>query len=285
MGRGDAMPEREIPIGFLNVVATPHPTGAYATALADIAVKPVNYRGKDYAVVFRPKPDPNDDRFLRGQISAWTDIDPSEPSIDKSTFEQVAVESDLKAIFEKRGFNNRAFSYVFDQKKHKLAVELRNDLGQTISISQVGRIFEYLFSSLNREGQTYEVTVIPTKDALGRVLGLKRIDTITIILKRDNVGDHDDGDADDVLRELEEQNTKRQTYIFSRQPGTDGIHLNATNQARADAAQVNGLVKTTGVDDNGDHHTLSTEKYPDIVKAMVAAGGSVFNALKAKLLN
>lgn len=277
------MSEREFPAGFLNVVATPHPTGAYASGLKRIAGKPYNYRAKDYAVLFTPEPDPENGRYLRGRMVAWTDIDPNEPSIDKTTFEQKPVEKDLQRIFRERGFNYRGFSWVFDQDTHKLAVELRNELNQTISISQVGKIFEYLFSSLNSEEQTFEVTIIPKNDALDHVLGLKRIDTITIILKRDNVGDHDDGDADDVLRELEEQNTKRQEYRFTRQPGTDGIHLNEKNEARAEAAQENGLVKTTGIDDDGKRATLSTENYPQILKAVVGVGGSVFNALRAKL--
>ena len=277
------MPDREVPVGFLNVIATPHPAGAYAHALEQIAGKPFNYRGRDFAVVFRPELDPSNKSVLRGRLSAWTDVNPDEPSIDKSTFAQIAVEATLRDIFKKRGFNYRGFSWVFDQASHRLAFELRNELNQTISISQVGKIFEHLLSSLNREGQTYEVTVVPTEDALDNVLGLERIDTITIVVKRDNVGDHHDGDADDVLREMEEQNTKRQLYAFARQPGTDGIHLNASNRARAEAAQVNGSVRTTGIDENGDHAALSTEKYPNIVKAILGAGGSVFNALASKL--
>jgi hypothetical protein len=277
------MQDRKILIGFLNIVATPHPEGAYVKALTDIAAKPVRYRGKDFAVVFRPDVDPSDDRYLRGRVSAWTDIDASEPAIDKSTFEQVDVESDLQKIFLQRGFNNRTFNYVFDVNKHHLAVELVNELNQRISILQIKRIFESLLSSLNREGQTYEVTVIPSKDALDSVLGLERIDKIEIVLKRDNVGDHDDGDADDVLRELEEQNTKRQTYTFARQPGTDGIHLNKKNRARAEAAQENGSVTATGIDRDGERQSLSTENYPDIVSTVVAAGGSILNAIKEKL--
>lgn len=277
------MPDRQVPVAFFNIVATPHPAGAYSKALDEIAAQPMNYRGRDFAVVFKPQADPEDDRFLRGRLAAWTDINPKEPSIDKATFEEVQVEDELAEIFEKRGFNNRGFAWVFDVQKHTLAFELKNDLNQTISAKQVERIFEHLLSSLNREGQTYEVTLIPREDAVDIVLGLSRIDTITIVLKRDNVGDHDDGDADDVLRELEEQNTKRQAYHFSRQPGTDSIKLNEKNRARADAAPENGFVASTGQDANGNHQSLSTKQYPDVVQAAVPAGGSIFHALKAKL--
>lgn len=277
------MPERHVPVAFYNIVATPHPEGAYHHALDEIAAIPFNYRGRDFAVLFKPEPDPDDDRFLRGRMAAWTDINPKEPSIDKATFEEVKVEEELAEIFEKRGFNNRGFSWVFDVQTHTLAHELENEIGQTISPMQIERILEHLLSSLNGEGQTYEVTLIPREDAVGLVLGLARLDTVTIILKRDNIGDHDDGDADDVLRELEEQNTKRQYYHFSRQPGTDSIKLNEKNRARADAAPENGLVASTGYDAHGNHQSLSTEKYPDIVGATVPDGGSIFHALKSKL--
>lgn len=44
----------QIAVGFINVVATPHPEGVYARAMASIANRPIRYRGRDYAVILPP---------------------------------------------------------------------------------------------------------------------------------------------------------------------------------------------------------------------------------------
>ena len=267
-------------VGFLNVVATPHPKGVYAESLAEIAAKPIRYRGKDYAVVLPHKRNKKDPTILEGLISVWTDIDASEPSIDKATFEEKNVEDSLKKIFAQRGFNNRQFLYAFDEETHTLAVELLNDLGKRLSVRQASKIFEVLFSSLNRGNQTFEVTVKPEEDALEWVLGLKRLDRITILLKRPNPGDHHGDDADDVLRELDEQNLKQAEYDFARQPKTDGIHLNDKNQTRAEVASENGYVKSSGLDDYEERDKRSTKEYPKIVRDVLATGTLFKSAIR-----
>lgn len=245
-----------------------------------IANRPVRYRGKDYAVVLKPKQNSEDEALLEGTISVWTDIDASEPSIDKATFEAKDVEDSLKVVFDQRGFNNRAFRYVMDTETHSLAVELLNENGKKISVRQVGKIFQLLFGSLNDGNQTYEVTVKPEEDAIDHVLGLARLDRVTILLKRPNPGDHHGDDAEEVLRELEEQNMKQALYDFARQPQSDGIELNDKNQTRAEVASENGSVKGSGLDEYGERDTRSTKEYPKIVRQVLAAGTLFSTALR-----
>lgn len=267
-----------VEIGFLNIVASPHPEGIYPETLASLANTPVNVRGRDFAIITAPIPIEREEGIYAGTVSVWTDIDSSEPSIEKATFRQRDVEAALKKVFDERGFNNRSFTYVLDEITHTIAVELKNSLGKTLSIRQAGRLFERLFSSLNKEGQTYDITILPEEDALARVLGLERIDKIVIVLKRPNPGDHHGRDAEDILQELHEQNMKRAEYTFSRQPGTDGIHLNEENQTRAEVAATNGHVESTGLDD-GERSHRSTEQYPKIVRRVLAAGTTFASAV------
>jgi Domain of unknown function (DUF4747) len=272
--------ESVVQIGFVNVVATPHPTGIYATALKEISGKPVGFRGNDFAVVLPPKVSKSDPDLWEGTLSVWTDIDSSEPSIDKGTFEKKNVEEALVRIFAERGFNNRAFDYVLDAKTHTIAVALTNEQGKTISVRQVGKIFSLLFSSLNKSKQTYEVTVVPSEDAIDSVLHLKRLDRVKIVLKRPNPGDHDGGDADEVLRELEEMNTREADYIFVRQPGTDGIHLNEEFLKRARVAATNGYVESSGTDNDGDRQHPSTKEYPKVVKRALDVGATFLSVVR-----
>lgn len=270
----------KIDIGFVNVVATPHPPGIYRDALEQVANRPVNIRGKDFAIITAPEPSKNEPDLFEGTISVWTDIDSTEPSIDKATFKKQNVEAALQKIFAERGFNSRSFSYVLEARSHKVVVELKNELEKTITIGQVGKLFELLLSSLNKEGQTWEVTIVPDEDAIEQVLGLSRLDRVYILLKRPNPGDHDGGDADEVLRELDEQNIKQAEFNFVRQPGTDGIHLNPVNETRAEVAADNGFVKATGLDETGKRDSRSTREYPKIVQRTLGAGSLFISALR-----
>lgn len=173
---------------FINLVASPHPEGIYPRALAAVANDPINFWGSNYAAIRTPRPVKDDAGLYDGYLTIWTEVDTSEPSIDKATLEQVALDDDLKEIFQKRGFNSRTFNYVLDEVTHKIAVELLNDQGKTLSARQAGNIFALAFSRLNAKGQTYEVTVMPEDDALAMVLGLNRIDRIRMVIKRPNPG-------------------------------------------------------------------------------------------------
>jgi len=274
--------ERSVTIGFLNVVATPHPANVYRDALRDVANKPARVRGNDWAIITTPRAVRGEEGLFEGTISVWTDVDASEPSINKATFQRVDVEAALRKIFQERGFNNRSFYYFLDEETHKVTVQLKNEDGKTISIRQASRIFDLLLSTLNKEGQTYEVTIVPEEDAIEQVLSLARLDRVEILLKRPNSGDHDDGDAEEVLRELYEQNIKQADYSFARQPGTDGIHLNAENEKRAEVAAQNGYVKSSGLDEDGDRDKRSTKEYPKIVALTLAGGLVAFAAIRAE---
>lgn len=96
-------------IGFLNVVATPHPEGIYLESLKRVSNHPIKLRGRDFAIITSPVKMQKEEILYWGMVSVWTDIDSTEPSIDKSTFEQKNVEAALKKIFAERGFNNRSF--------------------------------------------------------------------------------------------------------------------------------------------------------------------------------
>ena len=257
--------QKEIAVGFINIVATPHPVGVYAGALARAANRPVRYRGRDYAVILPPCINKSDHDLYEGTISLWTDIDATEPSIDKATFRKQDVEAALKKVFAERGFNNRGFYYVFDVKTHTVAVELKNDLGKTLSIRQATKIFDASLSALNREGQSFEVTTRPDKDALERVLGFNRLERVVILVKRPNPGDHHGDDAEEVLRKLQEQNLKQAMYVYVKQPGSDGINLNNENQKLAEVASTNGYVESFGFDNDDEREMRSTVHYPHVI--------------------
>ncbi|QVM83323.1 DUF4747 family protein [Novosphingobium decolorationis] len=269
-----------IPIGFLNVVASPHPQGIYHNALQQASLEPVQYRGRDWAIIKPPSKSQSDTQIYEGQICVWTDVNPEEPSIDKTTFQEEIVGDNLKKVFEKQGFNNRTFSYALDENTHKIAIELKNELGKTLSIHLAGKIFQKALERLNTGETTYEVTVQPTEDALKNVLDLHRIDKISILLKRPNPGDHRGDDAEQILRELDDQKLKSAVYQFNRQPGTDGIKLNSRNLTRASVAAENGNVQSSGLNENEQKVHRSTKEYPLVIQKIIDKATSHLIAIR-----
>lgn len=152
-----------------------------------------------------------------------------------------------------------------------------------MSVLQAAKIFQLLLGSLGNESQMFEVTVKPEEDAIERVLSLARLDRVTILLKRPNPGDHHGDDAEEVLRELEEQNMKEAEYDFARQPQTGGIELNAKNRMRAEVASENGFVKSSGIDEYGERDKRSTKEYPRIVRRVLAAGTLFTSAVREEV--
>jgi len=266
--------------GFVNVVASPHPSGIYPAALRRIANDPIRYYGNSFAALRAPQQNADDPLLHEGILTVWTEVDTTEPSIDKATLEQIALDNDLIEIFRKRGFNNRSFYYILEESKHIIVIELLNDQGKTLSPKQAGNIFSLLFSKLNETGQAFETTVIPEDDALDIVLGLARLDKVRIVIKRPNPGDHLDTDAAEVLREMEEQNINKDERVFTRQSGTEGIHLNDWNHTRAAVAATDGFVESAGRNGEGKPEKRSTKEYPKIVRRTLAIGTGFLLALR-----
>jgi hypothetical protein len=267
-----------IEIGFINIVATPHPTGVYAASLAEASNFPIKYWGSNYAAIRKPKMNRRLPHIWEGVITTWTEINTNEPSIDKETLDSIDVEQELIAIFRRRGFNNKEFYYSFNELTHTIGVELVNDQGKSISIIQIEKIITKAFERISNENQSFEITVFPEEDALEKVFAFQRIDRVTIVLKRPNPGDHSAEDAEEVLKELEEQNIKQATYDFSRQGGSNGIELNEFNEKRARVASSNGHVKARGLVRRGLSEVRSTKEYP-YVKRVPADVAPSFKAI------
>lgn len=273
-----------IEIGFVNIVATPHPTGIYAASLAEASNFPIKYWGSNYAAIRKPKKNSRLPHIYEGVITTWTEINTSEPSIDKETLDSINVEQELIAIFRKRGFNNKEFYYSFNENTHAMGIELLNDQGKSISIVQIEKIIAKAFERISNDSRSFEVTVFPEEDALEKVLSFKRIDRVTIVLKRPNPGDHSAEDAEEILKELEEQKIKQATYDFSRQGGSSGIELNEFNEKRARVASSNGYVKARGLVTRGTSKVRSTKEYP-YVKRIPSEGALSFKAILTDEVN
>jgi Domain of unknown function (DUF4747) len=268
-------------VGFLNIVATPHPDGVYARLIGRAAGFSVAFYGDQTGAITAPKAVGNENSLLQGQLVVWTDIDEDQPGIDKRKLSQVKLADMDFSVPENLGFNSRVFVYVFNTATHVMAIETRNEFGQTISPTRAKRIFDRLLSPpiLGLDAEMVEVTVIPEDDALSQVLGLARLDRVDILVKRPNPDDISDVAAA-VMADLLEQNAKSEERILSRASGTDGIELNDENMIRARVAANNGYVSSAGRDEDGEPDKRSTKEYPKIVRWIVDVGGSAASRVR-----
>lgn len=264
-----------VEIGFLNIVATPHPPGVYERLLRKCSDTPVKFFGDQTAAITAPRETSSDPNLLEGRLVVWTDIDESQPGIDKRKLAEVRLSDMNFSVPRDLGFNGRVFTYVFNVRAHVLAVETRNEFGQTVSPVRAKRIFDRLMSPfiLGLDSEHVEITVIPEDDALARVLGLKRLDKVEILVKRPNADDITT-ETNAIMAELMAQKAKSEERVLVREAGSDGIELSDENMIRARVAASNGHVSSTGRDSDDEPDRRSTKEYPKVVRWALEAGES-----------
>lgn len=260
----------------LNIVATPHPRGVYPQILTDAATRSTNYAGSSWARVSRPIK--HEEGFYVGRLFVWTEIDTTEPAIDKVKLIELSLDELNLNIPPYIGFNGRIFLYVLRERDHKLIVEVRNEVGKTIAPKAVGRIFSSLLNSddITDENPYVEVTVIPDEDALSKILAIPKLQRLKIHLVRPNPDDMSD-EAEAILAELEELGAKSQDITLVAAAGGDGLELNERVSAQAEAATMNGYVAGKGKTDDGEPLAYDTKEHPRIIK-WLAEGSRAFLA-------
>ena len=78
--------------------------------MAQVTNDPVNFWGHNFAAVRAPRQILKDDPSLHeGYLTIWTEVDTTEPSIDKATLQEIELEEDLTSLIHQavgRGFDS-----------------------------------------------------------------------------------------------------------------------------------------------------------------------------------
>ena len=267
---------------FLNVVATPHPKGVYPRLLTAAAEKPIYFRGSFKAAITKPSEIADSPGFYSFQLVAWLEINPDEPTIDKSALKKAQFPREGREFTRQYGVNGRVFYCILNEREHVITAELKNEDGQKITPGTLERIFGRLLSPqvLGIKAELVEVTVLPKDDALDYVLGFKRLDKVEILVKRPNEDDITT-ETNRVLKRLMENKAKSELSVLTRQPKTDGLELDDEHMMLARVGAVNGNVDSSGLDEAEQHGKRSTREVPKIVRRVLQKGTSYFAALRA----
>jgi len=266
----------------LNIVADPHREGVYPSLLRKIAHIPVQLWGDDYLAFTPPR---RDAEIWTGRIFVWTELDPNAPAINTKILEELSLEAANVSVPENIGINGRIFNYVLREKDHKLFFETKNEFGRHLSPYRLLKPIDRLFYKTNTNGEmTVTVTVYPEDDALNNILKIKFLNTLEIHLRKPNPDDND-VEAEDILRELEEQGASKKDIKITAKSRKKGITPNHRTRIEAEVAAENGYVRGTGKNGAGEVQDLSTEEYPKIVRVPLAGFASVLSAAKSVARN
>lgn len=251
--------------GILNIVSQPHPEGIYERLLTELGERrvAVKFYGEQYASI-SPVTTPKDG-LLAGRIATWVEPDRTAKTINLESLEQQVFNESGVVIPRGIGLNSRVFEFIFDVKRHRMVLSLRNDEGQTISITRLATIMMRALAVIAEDYvEEVLVTVVTKDDAIETILGLPEIRKVEIDIFRPNPDDFSD-DEEEILKEMEEERIKRKKTTRTKAKKADTISLSARTRAEANVAKDNGSVSVSGVDENGEKQSLSTKELPKIV--------------------
>ena len=276
-----ALRGKPIRVAFLNVVATPHPAGVYERLFRFIANKPVKFWGTENAAIGPIRSRPENPGIFTGHVRTWVDIDPKSPAVQKRDLEEVPLTQEQREMSRELGFNGKTFRFVLDTNEHRVSIATVNEVGHKLAPTRALSIFEKLLSPevLGKDAEEVAVSIVPSDDALKRVLSIKRLDRVEIQIRRPNADDVTQ-ETHEVLAELRAQNAKRQEVVLIRAAHTESLELSETNQKYARvAASGDGYVKSQGRNSAGEPEKRSTREYPKLVEKLVEEGQTFLGAL------
>ncbi len=257
---------RLLHVCILNIAANPHPEGIYISLLRRGADFMVHARGSDYAKITAPEREMRRGlgRYYIGRILIWTEIDLKGRWLDTTKDEELSQEiKDAIQIPATAKPNYRSFSYAFDNERHLLYYETRNEFAQTLGPSIAKRIFVGILSSeLQGPGTPEtEVTIVPERDAVDKILTLSRLRTLYIRLVRPNP-DISDEARQRILGQLSDMNARREELTIYKE--ADAVALTPTPDIEelAGVAAENGEARGEGRDANGRKLEVSTGDFP-----------------------
>lgn len=267
-----------IQVGAINIAASPHPEGIYASAFEAVADKEVWVWGSDKAKITAPGPFEDKPNWLYGQILVWAEIDIDGKWLNKRKNKEATPEEKKKvaeALPSDLEPNFRAFNYIFIVNKHRLVLEYRNELGQHFGAKRARLFFARLFSSKNLppDFPTIEVTTIPSDESLEKIFSIARLRRLEIYVKRPNADDLTD-DAGRILGRLEGQGARSQKIELVKAATVKSLAPDAPTRELAQVASVNGHVSGEGKDATGKKVFESTEEHPKTVSLDVEGTSS-----------
>lgn len=242
------MTYRTLKASAINVALLDHTPERYVQLFTEAAslLRAVKVHGPRYAMLTNisysseSKPD---DLVLFGEVVTFTHVNTEAPWLDMRTG-AIADPGDAEKVSWPDFLqpDRRAFRFKFYVNKHLFVVEVSNFDG-TVSPGMVSTLLNGTFaeSSLREKFGDVAVTVIPTRDAVAKILSDK-IRWIEIKVRVPNPGDdHDDEDAE-IEERMKRLGTKDMLQRYTAMTG-GAVEPDKEMKALCEVASRNGYVR------------------------------------------
>lgn len=248
--------------GVISIVAHPHPEGAYRRLFGSLQRKSAKFYGDQYAAL-SPISKSKDGIFL-GRLAIWTQVDDASDVINLESFEEISfTESDV-IIPRETGLLSKVLQFSFNEKNHRLYVELMNEQGKTMSAGRVGLALSKIIEKHATGFEEVYAVVVPDKQSVSDALKLPGLRLVEIQINRPNPDEFDDEVAD-IIEELTEQDARSESIKLVKTPSADALKLNERNTKLAKVGSVTGYLRTVGRDATGKEMKYSTKEHPMII--------------------
>jgi hypothetical protein len=241
--------EKFVVLAAANITSHPHPPGVYRALIEDVFNRRqiLSYIGSDKIIPGKLNVDL---KGAWGTFIVFTDIEFQGEWLNLETLE-IASEKlvDDVNIPDNIRPNLRFCSFYFDFYSHKMAFEHVNEEGNKFSISGIQRALRKWFNQ-GKISDVVDVTIIPMRDSLERILSIKHLNKLIIKVSIPNP-DEIDGPYAHVVQKLESQNARSLQITLEKKAGEDSLEPDRETKMLAEAASENGFVKGSGRDKEG----------------------------------
>jgi hypothetical protein len=254
-------------VGVMNIVIHPHTHQKYVELWRTTfrARRSVELRSKFKALIGSHHPINSSDHLqgIEGEIYKFFDLDPngawydldSAKAANQDDLNQIKIPAKLKPDLA-------LFNYVFLPKVHKLVYEAKTSDGKGLSPGSMEKVLSNLFSTPQIQ-QTFgkvEVTAVPQKDSLLKILKMHRLSSLTIDLRKPNPDDFDQIEKE-IMDRLQNMKARRIVEKVIAERG-ETLKPDAEIRGLAEVAKSNGKVIAEGSDVDGTRVVKSTTTMP-----------------------
>jgi hypothetical protein len=279
------MRERSLSACALSLDATPHPDGVYVQALRKCANAEVPARGDTLAKITTPRKVNNHDSYA-GRLLVWTEIDVAGKWLDKEKNDQLSDEEKSKInIPDNAAPNYKTFNYVFTERDHKIYVETKNDLGETLGVKTIRNIFDRLMSA-DIQGETdyvIAVTVVPDEHVVEELLNLPHLKKLELKIRTPNADYASPEIRQRVLRMMEENSAHVLEQTWTKPSNVEKLTPTKEVRELTLVAADTGYARATDKPRNGPAKTVSTDDRPKAYSFTTGDGDTFFERLRAKV--
>ena len=258
--------ERKVPVSALNIAMhEPHSAAAYVDLLNGLYQKKkiVDIRSLTGLLIgsMHPIVRLSPERGITGEIYKFTNLDQSEPWFDVNTLEE-ATEEDARSIKIPDNLKPHLarFTYIFFPHGHRMYVQTRNK-SRSLSITSTRKFLLALLDEPSVPSvPKVEITVVPHRDSISRILQIKYLRKLHISLVRPNPDDLGDAERRLLDRLANQGADKMDTVLHAKTnqkltPDGDMLTL-------ARVAASNGSVFGSGRDEANNPVRKSTVDQP-----------------------